>query len=181
VGLLEARRANAYQAPISPATGKAASCTNPATWGSYRQARAAASRLRLDGIGFVFTTADPYTGVNLDHCRRDQADLEPWAVALVERLDSYTEWSPCEGLYDLLRVQAPVGCSVTLKCNTLRRSCSSTINTNSTLMVIVGTVKKSEDGLTQNNVRTDVSLLVRWPVIFGHSGTIGARCTKDPF
>src|SRR3569833_1199808 len=42
-------------------------------------------------------------------------------------------------------VQAPVGCSVTLKCSTLRRSCSSTIKTNNTLMVIVGTVKKSID------------------------------------
>ena len=40
-------------------------------------------------------------------------------------------------------VQAAVGCSVTAKCSTWRRRWSSTKNTNSTFMVIVGTVKKS--------------------------------------
>jgi putative DNA primase/helicase len=96
--------------PISPATGRAASCTDPASWGGYRQARAAASRFRLDGIGFVFTIADPYTGVDLDCCRRDNGDLEPWAAALVERLDSYTEWSPSgEGLHILVKASLPEG------------------------------------------------------------------------
>ena len=38
-------------------------------------------------------------------------------------------------------VQAAEGCSVTLKCSTSRRRCSSTTNTNSTFIVIVGTVK----------------------------------------
>ena len=42
-------------------------------------------------------------------------------------------------------VQAAVGCSVTLKCNTLRRRCSNTMNTKSTFIVIVGTEKKSID------------------------------------
>jgi putative DNA primase/helicase len=94
--------------PISPATGRAASCTDPASWGGYRQARAAASRFRLDGIGFVFTIADPYTGVDLDHCRRDKGDLEPSAAAIVERLDSYTEWSPSgEGLHILVKASLP--------------------------------------------------------------------------
>ncbi len=41
--------------PISPATGRPASSTDPATWGSYQQAKATASRFGLDGIGFVFT------------------------------------------------------------------------------------------------------------------------------
>ena len=40
-------------------------------------------------------------------------------------------------------VQAAVGWSVTLKCNTWRRRCSITMNTNSNFNVIVGTVKKS--------------------------------------
>lgn len=64
--------------PICPATGKPASCTDPATWGAYQQARATALRLRLDGIGFVFTSEDPCTGVDLDHCRTIRGDLEPW-------------------------------------------------------------------------------------------------------
>src|SRR5215467_6512301 len=40
-------------------------------------------------------------------------------------------------------VQAAVGCSVTLKCNTRRRSCANTMNTYSTRKVAVGTVRKS--------------------------------------
>lgn len=90
--------------PISPVTGKAASCTDPATWGSYRQARTTASKLQLDGIGFVFTSSDPLTGVDLDHCRKIGGDLESWAAAIVDRLKSYTEWSPSgEGLHVLVR------------------------------------------------------------------------------
>ena len=40
-------------------------------------------------------------------------------------------------------VHSAVGCSVTLKCSTRRRSCASTTNTNNTLNCSVGTVKKS--------------------------------------
>lgn len=96
--------------PISPATGKGASCIDPATWGTYRQARLAASRLRLDGIGFVFTAEDPYTGVDLDHCRSVQGELEPRAAEIVRRLNSYTESSPSSaGLHILLKAYLPSG------------------------------------------------------------------------
>jgi primase-polymerase (primpol)-like protein len=62
----------------------------------------------LDGIGFVFTTADPYTGVDLDHCRTIRGALEPWASEVVKRLNSYTEWSPSgEGLHILVKASLP--------------------------------------------------------------------------
>ena len=90
--------------PISPATGRPASSTDPATWGSYQQAKATASRFGLDGIGFVFTAADLYTGVDLDHCRTDGGGLEPPAAEVVKRLNSYTEWSPSgDGLHILVK------------------------------------------------------------------------------
>jgi putative DNA primase/helicase len=90
--------------PISPATGRSASSTDPATWGSYQQAKATALRLGLDGIGFVFTAADPYTGVDLDHCRTDGGALQPRAAEVVKRLNSYTEWSPSGvGLHILVK------------------------------------------------------------------------------
>src|SRR3954454_23990524 len=69
-------------------------------------------------------------------------------------------------------VQAPVGCSVTLKCSTLRRSCSKTINTNSILMVIVGTVKKSIDTIWPTWLRRKV-LQVWW------GGRVSPRRMRD--
>ncbi len=94
--------------PVCPATGKPANCTDPATWTSYGQARATASRFGFDGIGIVFTAADPYTGVDLDHCRTGPGDLEPWASEIVKRINSYTEWSPSgEGLHILVKASLP--------------------------------------------------------------------------
>ena len=94
--------------PISAATCKPASCTDPCTWESFRRAKATASQFRLDGIGFVFTAADPYTGVDLDHCRTIWGGLEPRAADIFKRLNSYTEWSPSgEGLHILVRASLP--------------------------------------------------------------------------
>lgn len=94
--------------PICAETGKPASCTAPMCWASYGQARATASRLRLDGIGFVFTTADPYTGVDLNHCRANGGNLESWAAEIVARLGSYTEGSPSgEGIHILVKASLP--------------------------------------------------------------------------
>src|SRR5689334_8299379 len=83
---------------------------------------------------------------NLLHAQRldSQSDLSTVpTVAIADEIMG--RLSVCERLYDLLSRPSPVGCSVTSKCNTLRRSCSRRTNTNSTLMVIVGTVKKSVD------------------------------------
>jgi putative DNA primase/helicase len=94
--------------PISPIECKPASCTDPGTWGSYQQARATAARFRLEGIGFVFTAADPYAGVDLDHCRAIGGHLEPRAAETVQRLNSYTECSPSgEGLHILVKASLP--------------------------------------------------------------------------
>ncbi len=48
--------------------------------------------------------ADPYTGVDLDHCRSHGGGLEPRAAEVVKRLNSYTEWSPSgEGIHVLVK------------------------------------------------------------------------------
>ncbi len=96
--------------PINPHTGGPASTSEPNTWGLYSQAVVAVERYRLDGIGFVLTAADPFTCIDLDHCR-DAAtgDVEPWALRIVERLDTFTEASPSgTGLHVWLRAPLPV-------------------------------------------------------------------------
>ena len=79
--------------PVNPHNGKNASVTNPETWGTYDQAIDRACSDELGGVGFVFTSSDPYIGIDLDGCI-EGGELEPWALAIIERLASYTETSP---------------------------------------------------------------------------------------
>lgn len=96
--------------PLCPATGKPANCVDAATWGSYRQARAMMFRNRWDGIGFVFTAGDPYVGVDLDHCRKESGELSPWAVTVVEKLRSFSEYSPSgKGIHIIAKASLPAG------------------------------------------------------------------------
>ena len=80
--------------PISPWSGKSAACDKPQTWSAYKHVRFAQRRFQSDGIGFVFTEADPFCGVDLDQCRSVNGTLTPEALSLIKRLDSYTELSP---------------------------------------------------------------------------------------
>ena len=80
--------------PISPWSGKAAACDKPQTWSTYRHARYALRRHHCDGIGFVFTEADPFCGIDLDHCRATNGSICPEALELIKRFDSYAELSP---------------------------------------------------------------------------------------
>jgi len=49
--------------PYSPITGRKASSTNPAEWGTYDQA---ASMAGMTGVGFVFTARDPFFFLDVD-------------------------------------------------------------------------------------------------------------------
>ncbi|MCA2962749.1 MAG: DUF3987 domain-containing protein [Acidobacteriaceae bacterium] len=72
------------------------SSTNPETWGEYGDAVDALQRVtNAEGLGFVFTEADPYTGVDLDDCLDAAGRLKPWAVEILRRLaGTYAEVSP---------------------------------------------------------------------------------------
>jgi len=99
--------------PRTPGDGhSAADEANRRTWSTYSEVhRGVMTRRRLAGVGFVFTTEDDYVGVDLDKCGdRATGQLEPWAQAIVERLDSYTEWSPSgTGVHILCRGVLPPG------------------------------------------------------------------------
>jgi putative DNA primase/helicase len=55
--------------PYSPLTGERASPTAPTTWGTYKQAIRLCEQMGMDGVGYVFSAEDPYTGIDLDKCR----------------------------------------------------------------------------------------------------------------
>ena len=49
----------------------------------------------LDGIGYVLVKGDQIVGFDFDHCRNpDTGEIDPWALELIHRLNSYTEITP---------------------------------------------------------------------------------------
>lgn len=100
--------------PLMP-NGHPASSTDPATWSDYGTALAALPRKgfngrpQYDGLGFVLSADDPFTGIDLDHCIED-GKLTEWAQHVVNTLASYTETSPSgDGLRIFVRGKLPGG------------------------------------------------------------------------
>lgn len=73
------------------ASGEKADSTDPTTWCAYGEALEAYRAGGFDGIGFVL--GDGFCGVDLDHCA-EGGEVEPWAREIIDRLQSYTEFSP---------------------------------------------------------------------------------------
>jgi hypothetical protein len=90
------------KAPFKPRRGERkeleyASSTNPATWGTFDEALAwhRANPSKTDGIGYVFSPDDPFTGIDLDDALRPGTSfVEQWAGDILDELRSYTETSP---------------------------------------------------------------------------------------
>lgn len=87
-----------YQGPEGR---KRAQSTNPDTWCPYRDALAC---LDAEGVGFVFSSEDPYVGVDMDNCVERNGALHPAAWQIVHALDGYVEFSPSgRGLHIIVR------------------------------------------------------------------------------
>lgn len=100
----ESRKKKWTKVPVSPATGRFAKSTDPSTWATFDEAWAYYQSRKgrgIDGLGFMFSKADPFTGIDLDDCRNPETGvIQPWALEIVEGMDSFTELSPSgEGLH----------------------------------------------------------------------------------
>jgi primase-polymerase (primpol)-like protein len=100
----EVRNGKQTKCPFS-AMGYKASTTDPETWSRFDYL---VDLLRqrpdfADGIGFVFTQEDPYTGIDLDDIWQSDADEgAPWAQGLLDRFaDTYGEASPSDCGYKI--------------------------------------------------------------------------------
>ncbi len=81
--------------PLNPTNGRKAATNAPNTWGTFDDALAFYQRTGCAGIGFVFTAADPFAGIDLDDCLDPETGvIKPWADAIIKRIASYTEVSP---------------------------------------------------------------------------------------
>ncbi len=107
--------------PFCPKTGRAARTHNTPgksypnrpedTWADYGTAWRVFQHGGYAGIGFVFTERDPFAGVDLDNCADPQTRrLTPDARAIIERLGTYTEFSPSgTGVKLICRAVKPAG------------------------------------------------------------------------
>jgi len=109
--------------PVNPYDLEHASTTDALTWGTFDQCTAALETAlegwhaadptgyRGGGIGYVFTTDDPYVGIDLDGCVNDATwVIETWAQVYVDKLKSYTEVTPSQtGLHILAEGSLPPG------------------------------------------------------------------------
>jgi len=87
---------DANKVPYTPTTGYPAKADEPSTWETYDDARQAlkSENGRYAGIGREFIKEDKITGVDLDKCIDENGIIAPWAQAIIDRLNSYTEKSP---------------------------------------------------------------------------------------
>ncbi len=73
----------------------AAQVNNPSTCSSFETCLGVYKAGGYAGLGFVFTAADPYFGVDLDACRDPATDgLTGWGDAVLKHLSTYAEVSP---------------------------------------------------------------------------------------
>jgi putative DNA primase/helicase len=94
----EKREGKPTKVPYTPGTNRRASSTDLMTWRTFSEALTAyeSGEPPYDGIGFVFCSADPYVGVDLDNCRNPETgDVAEWAQKIMAAFaDSYVEASP---------------------------------------------------------------------------------------
>jgi putative DNA primase/helicase len=94
--------------PYSARTGRRASSTDLLTWGTFQEALEAYENGDYAGVGFVFSSADPYTGIDLDNCVDENGEIALWAMEIVRYFDSYTELSATgSGLHIIVRGNVP--------------------------------------------------------------------------
>ncbi len=78
---------------LDRALGKASS-TDLMTWRTFEEAVRALETGEYDGVGFVFSSGDPFVGIDLDKCRDPETgELEDWAAKIVKDLGGYAEAS----------------------------------------------------------------------------------------
>ncbi|KAA0249822.1 MAG: hypothetical protein EDX89_23535 [Acidobacteria bacterium] len=80
--------------PVHPTLARNASTSNPSTWGKFETAVANLNVHGVDGVGFVFTAADPFCGIDIDSCRDPRTGLiSELARSVMEAIPCYAEVS----------------------------------------------------------------------------------------
>ncbi len=96
---------DANKVPFDAQTATPASSVDPATWTTFNRACGRYVSDSFAGVGFML--GNGIVGIDLDDCVRDGV-IEPWAQAIINNLNSYTELSPSgRGVHVLIRGKKP--------------------------------------------------------------------------
>jgi putative DNA primase/helicase len=94
----EVRDGTPTKVPYTPGTLRRASPTDLMTWRPFEVAVAAYERAEppYDGIGFVFSSGDPFVAIDFDDCRNPETgELTRWAQDAINTVqEGYIEVSP---------------------------------------------------------------------------------------
>lgn len=95
--------------PIYASLDAYAATDNPATWGPYEDAFANLREHQVDGLGFVFTTNDPYCGIDIDGCRSPvTGEIDDRATRIIQMLKGWAEISPSgRGVHIIVKAVLP--------------------------------------------------------------------------
>ena len=94
--------------PFNPKTNLPARTNDPSTWTDVNVALRALATGGYNGIGFVFSESDPFTGTDLDNCVAKDGTIAAWAQEIITSLSSYTEYSPSKlGVHILTQATLP--------------------------------------------------------------------------
>lgn len=92
--------------PYDPKSGRHAAVNDPATWADFDTVMQAANK--WDGIGFIFTKSDPFTGIDLDE--NSDPTICQIQSDIYTRFASYSELSPSgRGLHIICKGSVPHG------------------------------------------------------------------------
>jgi primase-polymerase (primpol)-like protein len=106
---LEERDGKPTKVPyIAGGVGRASS-TDSLTWRSFEEAAQALGTGRYNGVGFVFSSGDPFAGIDLDDCRDPETgEIKEWAEKIIEAFGGYAEVSQSgTGVHIIVRGKGP--------------------------------------------------------------------------
>ena len=81
--------------PYSAKSGRKASTTDLLSWSTFEEAyEALRFGQQYSGLGFVFSSGDPFAGIDIDGCVTPRTgEVAGWAMEIARYFDSYTELS----------------------------------------------------------------------------------------
>ena len=100
---------NLDKVPYSAESGCKASSTDLLTWSTFENACETLETGEYSGLGFVFSSGDPYTGIDLDNCAdQETGEIRQWALEIVRYFDSYAELSATgRGIHIIVKGEVP--------------------------------------------------------------------------